>query len=328
MNFLLIVCDALRYDRVSTKYMPGLAELSKRGANFSFCLVGGGNTLQSTPFILCSKKEYDEEDNIATILRSRGYNTAMIHSNLLLNKFKSGFDVEVDVYLKTAAYARERKATRRTMRKLGIWTKTRNIRKAIRKAQGKERWEIPYRRAENILKEVNDYIDSAEEPWFIWIQLMDAHIPYYPLNYESYMTWDRVEALNRKLIDAIHKEVTITEEEISDIKHLYDEEVRYMDVHLTKFIKEQLPKAKIIVTADHGDEFGEYGFFSHCPGKHGLIPQLIHVPLIFLGDGIQPKIIEDYASSLDISPTILGMAGTEYKLGYGRNLTKWLYRES
>jgi arylsulfatase A-like enzyme len=320
MNFILIICDALRYDRVSEKYMSGLTELSKQGTNFKFCLIGGGNTLQSTPYILCSKKNYDEDENLAKILKSKGYSTAMIHSNLLLNKFTSGFDLEVDVYLKTAPHAREKKATRKFMRKIGIWKKTREIRKAIQKVRGKEKWEIPYRRAENILNEVTTYLNSASDPWFIWIQLMDPHIPYYPLNYESYTTWERVEKLNRLLIDSIDKQTKLTEKENAEIENLYNEEIRYMDIHLSKFIKEQINKAVIVVTSDHGDEFGEYGFYSHCPGKHGLIPQLIHVPLIFLGEKIKSQVIESYTSSLDIAPTILGLAGIDRKLGYGRNL--------
>ena len=320
MNFILIICDALRYDRVSEKYMPGFTELSKKGTSFKFCLIGGGNTLQSMPYILCSKKTYDEEENLANILKSKGYSTAMIHSNLLLNKFKSGFELEVDVYLKTAPHAREKKATRKFMRKIGIWKKTRNIRKTIQKVRGKEKWEIPYRRAENILNKVKTYINSASDPWFILIQLMDPHIPYYPLNYESYTTWERVEKLNRLLIDSIDKQTKLTEKENAEIENLYNEEVRYMDMHLSKFIKEYINNAVIVVTSDHGDEFGEYGFYSHCPGKHGLIPQLIHIPLIFLGDNIKSQIIESYASSLDIAPTILGLAGIDRKLGYGRNL--------
>lgn len=328
MNFILIICDALRYDRVNEDYMPGLNELSKKGTKFTFCLTGGGNTQESMPFILCSKKDYDDGENIGSILKESGFNTAMIHSNLLLNKFKYGFDLEVDVYLKTVPRAREIKTTRRMLRKAGVWKRTRGIRKAIRKARGKEKWEIPYRRAENIIKEADKHLDTAFKPWFLWLHLMDAHIPYYPLSYQSFTTWDRVEQLNRKIIDAIHKQKPLNNKEKKEVEQLYNEEVRYMDEHLTKFIKERNNDAYIIITSDHGDEFGEYGFYSHSPGKHGLIPQLTHVPLIFLGSKIKSQIIESYASSLDIAPTILGLAEIDKKLGYGRDLTKLLSSES
>ena len=319
MNFILFICDALRYDRVTEKYMPGLTELSKQGTIFKFCLIGGGNTLQSMPYILCSKKIYDEEENLAKILKSEGYSTAMIHSNLLLNKFKSGFDLEIDLYLKTFAGG-QKKAIRQSLKKTGIWQKSRGVRKLIRKAIGKEERDIPYRRAENILEEARSFIDSEKESSFILIQLMDPHIPYLPLNYKPFTNWKRVDELNKKILDSIQGKTNITENESKEIECLYDEEVRYMDVHLTKFLKEQMNNSVIVITSDHGDEFGEYGFYSHCPGKHGLIPQLIHVPLIFLGDNIKSQVIESYASSLDIAPTILGLAGIDRKLGYGRNL--------
>jgi len=81
------------------------------------------------------------------------------------------------------------------------------------------------------------------------------------------------------------------------------------------------------VTSDHGDEFGEYGYYSHAPGKHGPIPQLLHIPLIFLGLDVKPQIIDDYVSTLNISPTILDYAGVKEKIGYGRSLRTMITRD-
>ena len=83
----------------------------------------------------------------------------------------------------------------------------------------------------------------------------------------------------------------------------------------------------MVVTSDHGDEFGEYGFYSHAPGKHGLIPQLNHIPLIFSHLDIPPMVYDEYVSHLDIGPTILNFFGVDEKIGYGNNLLPILKKQ-
>ena len=103
MKIMMIVCDALRYDHVTEKHMPGLNKLSENGAFFSFCLACEGVTLTSMPHLLSSGKDYDENENVGAILQSNGYQTFMIHSNPLLSRFKFGFDSEIDLYKAASA---------------------------------------------------------------------------------------------------------------------------------------------------------------------------------------------------------------------------------
>ena len=119
--------------------------------------------------------------------------------------------------------------------------------------------------------------------------------------------------------------MTINEKDQEDIKHLYRKEVEYLDRYLSKFIENQNTNTTIIITSDHGDEFGEYGSYSHSFKTHGAIPQLIHVPLNFIGPKIIPQIVPHYTCHLDIGPTILDIAGIDEKIGHGKSLKQALH---
>lgn len=326
MKILMIICDALRYDHATENYMPGIMQLSENGAFFSFCLACEGVTLVSMPYLLSSSKEYDEKENLGAILQSNGYQTLMIHSNPLLSRFKSGFDTEIDLYkAESVEDSRDKnRAIREFLKKTGLWRKTKRIRNLMHKTSSSESLEqniddIPYVRADDTLAVTQDFIESLGDSWFLWVHLMDPHVPYLPVNYESFTSHSRMKELNEKVINKKISDLTITEDEQREIKHLYSEEVRFLDKHLTEFLKRQDKDTLVILTSDHGELFGEYGLYRHSPGRnnHGLTPQLLHVPLIFLGHGIKPQKNNDYICHLDVAPTILDFAGITKKLGYG-----------
>ena len=60
----------------------------------------------------------------------------------------------------------------------------------------------------------------------------------------------------------------------------------------------------VIITADHGQQFMEHGRHGH--GLH-LYDELIRVPLIMVGPGLEGQVISRQVSLLDLAPTILDM---------------------
>lgn len=74
-----------------------------------------------------------------------------------------------------------------------------------------------------------------------------------------------------------------------EIKQLYIEDLhRALDA--VKTFIEQV-NGKIVVTADHGETFGEYGLIKHPHGVH--IKELVEVPWYVIEKGERPEIIED-----------------------------------
>jgi membrane-anchored protein YejM (alkaline phosphatase superfamily) len=91
----------------------------------------------------------------------------------------------------------------------------------------------------------------------------------------------------------------------------YDGEVQYTDQYVGKlldFIAQQswADKTAIIVTADHGEAFGEHG-----RTRHGfeLWEPLVRVPLMFYFPGAEPKHIDQPRSGLDVAQTIMALLG-------------------
>ncbi len=126
---------------------------------------------------------------------------------------------------------------------------------------------------------------NTGKPFFAWFHFMDPHDEYMPHpGIGPYGKHDRDK---------------------------YDAEVTFTDQHLGKLFEfvAQQPWAKdtaIIVSADHGEAFGE-----HKRWRHGfeLYEMLVRVPLMVQAPGITPRRIDAHRSAIDLAPTILDLAG-------------------
>ncbi len=95
----------------------------------------------------------------------------------------------------------------------------------------------------------------------------------------------------------------------------YDAEVTFTDRHLGRLLDfvEEKPWGKrtvIIVTADHGEAFGEHGQHAH---GFELWENLVRVPMFFVVPGLAPKRIDAPRSAIDLAPTILALLGVDAK---------------
>ncbi|MFO0562034.1 MAG: sulfatase [Polyangiales bacterium] len=93
----------------------------------------------------------------------------------------------------------------------------------------------------------------------------------------------------------------------------YLSEVWFTDQHIARllaFIERQpwASRTAIIISADHGESFGEHGHFRH--GFY-LWEELVRVPWIFIVPGAQPRTIDVARSHLDLAPTILDLLGLD-----------------
>lgn len=91
----------------------------------------------------------------------------------------------------------------------------------------------------------------------------------------------------------------------------YDSEVFYTDMWLGKLLdfarwQPWWKNTVVIVSADHGEAFGEHGFYKHA---FEIWDVLTRVPLMVFGPGIQPRRIDERRSHIDLAPTILDIMG-------------------
>ncbi len=87
----------------------------------------------------------------------------------------------------------------------------------------------------------------------------------------------------------------------------YKQEVLYVDQQLGLFLKYLQQKkldeqALIIVTADHGEAFGEHGEISHSVFVYNTT---LRIPLLISAPGIAPANRKELARIIDIAPTVL-----------------------
>jgi len=164
-------------------------------------------------------------------------------------------------------------------------------------------------------------LDSAEgDKQFFWFHFFDVHGPYgdaagKPLLYEP--------QIERAVIEGRGRRPRGTPGDILARAHdLYDADARVLDRHLARLLerlgRESATRATtVVLTADHGESFGEDGTFSH--GRDVSDVQN-HVPCVLSGTGIPTGARTDVAGSADLFATILARAGLTPPDGRGRDL--------
>ncbi len=91
----------------------------------------------------------------------------------------------------------------------------------------------------------------------------------------------------------------------------YDGEVQFTDQYIGKLLdfiatRSWVKRTTIIITADHGEEFGEHGMTRH---GFEVWNTLVHVPLMIVAPGAAPHHIDVLRSGVDLAPTILELLG-------------------
>jgi len=108
----------------------------------------------------------------------------------------------------------------------------------------------------------------------------------------------------------------------------YDSEVYFVDQHIGKFL--EFAKGKpwwkdtaLVISADHGESFGEHGMFKHA---FEIWESLVRIPLMVIAPGIEPKRIHEARSHIDLAPTVLELMGVPPIDGFqGQSLVPELY---
>lgn len=306
-NIILVLIDALRYDFINTTYTPNLMRIIKDGVFYNNCYSGNSCTLKSIPIILSSKSKYNYKHSIQYILRKYGYNTTLITSNVVMNyNFSRGWSESIDLfslskysYLKNPVIAKIRRKLIRVLPDF-LYIKMKKIYRIF-----VNETYVPYIRAKETFNCAVNKISTINLPFFIFVHIMDAHYPYFPLS-SKYNNKDIV-YYNDKLYDVMLNKQNPKNKEGIIWKELYGEEIKYMDYYLGKFYDSiNKEDTVLVITSDHGEEFGEKDGFGHKCDK--FIPELCHVPLIIVGNR-KNKIINIKTSHYDLKPIIFHLIG-------------------
>lgn len=175
---------------------------------------------------------------------------------------------------------------------------------------------------------VQDFTQSSN-PFFFYLHYNETHTPYYPpLPYldafDDELDMEPREAARRVLDICDNKDEhmangfsELTDEDWQILSTMYDSEIKYTDEmigNLIEYIKKKSNRKTIfIVTADHGELFGEYGVFGHTLVLHD---GLVHVPLVTHGLDVE----QDLVQHVDILRTLAEKAGVDTETMQGIDL--------
>jgi arylsulfatase A-like enzyme len=214
-------------------------------------------------------------------LRRAGYRTGGVTTNLWVSE-RTGFSVGFDEFVEINT---------------GRQGKIRNPSLRARLQWGREilRAEVDdgAAEAERVLSGWIDAVDPGR-PFFWFVNLIECHSPYLPPRpYNDLSAADRLragfEARRHLTLETIWRacvgEFDVPDAALERMRHLYGRSIRYMDDWLGRLLESLdrrgvLDDTIVVVTSDHGENFGEAGLLAHC---FSLDDRLIHVPLIVHG---------------------------------------------
>ena len=171
-----------------------------------------------------------------------------------------------------------------------------------------------YHRAPQVAERGRDLLDRfGDRPFFVFLHFYDPHTPYDPPDelvrlfesgYGGTVTgrWDDFKERDPRTMPAA---------DLAHLLALYDGDIRRTDDELRRVLdhlrERGLDKSTlVVVTSDHGEEFGEHGSWEH---QKTLYEELIRIPMIVAGPGVTPRRETSMTSLLDVAPTIVGWLG-------------------
>ncbi|MBW4438014.1 MAG: sulfatase [Pleurocapsa minor GSE-CHR-MK-17-07R] len=362
-NILLIVLDTLRRDRLSAygharETSPGLDAFAGRGTRYTRAVAPAQwtipahaslftGTLPSTHHVTQSNSRLSADlPTLAEQLRAAGWHTAAFCNNPLVGVIDHGLQRGFDGLYNYASAVPHRpfddrkpwlrrefsRRFRPYARRIGnqfalndtlfrlslhplltpIWTRYINFKG----------------NSANSIGDVIDYLEmyragGQAKPFFGFINLMGAHLPYRPAqdaidHVAPHLKRDKQAYSFMRMFNgdgaawASPPEPPLKDWQQQALLDFYDAEIFAQDQQLTRLFawleaSGMAHDTTVIVTADHGEGHGEHDLFGH---GFDVFQELTHVPLIITGERFAAGATEDApASTRRLYHTVLDIAG-------------------
>jgi arylsulfatase A-like enzyme len=285
-NVIWIVVDAMRADHMSqfgyaNSTTPALDALARESLNFAQAFSQSSATCYSMQSMFVGMNPasmswtFDrvhqasvEHPTLATRLAAFGYRTAAVVNTDLRNRFH-GISRGHEIVVDAEA----------SLPSIG----------GANDGQPKNLAPRVFRAATDLLARFE--AESPDAPFLLTLYMPDPHAPYMPHG---------IVRLDNFIEGPLGR---------------YDSEIAYTDMHIGVLL-EQLRQRQpnkwkdtvVVVTADHGEEFGEHGGTHH---GHTCHIESLHVPLIVRVPGLTAKRVDSPVALIDVVPTLLELLGEE-----------------
>jgi arylsulfatase A-like enzyme len=331
-NIVLIVWDTTRADHFSSygyprNTTPNVDEFAKRGVLFENAVSASSWTLPAMSGVFTSLLPHQHgagmrplgtaPRTLAEILRSGGYETAGFNANPYFGTLPWGLARGFETYVDSSSC-------------MGYSLDASRVGREVIEHYSDE-WFHRSRFNQFTAQELNEQVyrwfeHRSDRPYFLFLNYNDAHQPYeVPSPYNN--LWGRQSQGAKHLVHTAYPpRFYLPPHEREGVIAAYDDSLSYIDSQVGGLLRllERSPEwsnTYVIITADHGDGFGEHGTYSH---GWNLYREVLHVPLIIAGPGIPTGVrVKDTARTLEIFPTALEMAGMKGEVLQRASLARW-----
>ncbi len=277
LNVLLILVDSMRSDMPWAGYprdiAPNLTELEKNSVSYTRGYSMSSVTAKSIGGLLAGKYP-------STIARNKYFDTTYSRSNLFFPEVLEKHGVKS---MATHAHTYMGGPGNKGLDQgFAQWTLLKGLTYPDMKGN-------PDITAHRLTKKTIEMLEATpnDKPFFFYTHYMDPH--------HQYLRHDEAPDWGKKARDR------------------YDQEIFFADMHIGKllaYMKSQpwWSKTAVIVSADHGESFGEHKHYKHA---FELWEQLVQVPIFLHVPGATPRRIDTPRGHIDLAPTILDLMGAE-----------------
>jgi arylsulfatase A-like enzyme len=363
-NIILITLDTLRFDASSlapggADRMPFLNQLKRRAANFTETYSTWDETVVShftilTGYVSGYPTPLDTpQAALPYQLKRRGYRSFGVAANLQLSTRSNQVLRSFDDYLCMGDMWNE---TPPAQKKALLPAIDARIAKYDGKVTGFNRLML-YANAPRALNLLERGIGGGPQPFFAFLNVIDAHDPYFPdpAGYDARTAEEGIDhrgfdgdlrnrrvgaelrhpkrvadPKRRALIETTLATVggrawsttfDLEESQLRLYRLRYDAEVRELDRMLEMLFaylgeKHLLDSTIVIITADHGESFGEANLITHAFNDHGDRESTRHVPLLFVFPPVlqyRGRTIDVLGTTADIAPTIYDLVRIDFR---------------
>ncbi len=314
-NVVLIVLDTVRATNLglygyARDTSPRLDRFARSGVVFDRALSTSPWTLPSHASFFTGRLPHELTANwqtpldatfptLAEVMAQRGYDTVGFVGNLLYatehTGLSRGFVRYSDIPMSVGRIARD------------SWLVS-SLLAPIRHALGPQRNALVRKSGTQVTDEFVDWLPSRpDRPFFAFLNYFDAHSPY-----RSIAPFATKFGGGGPVPDFTTRR-SWSPEQIQESLDAYDGSVAFVDDQVGRVVDSLaahglLANTLVVVTSDHGEQFGEHGLFDHA---NSLYRPLLQVPLVFSLPGRIPAGVRvaEPVSLLDLGATILDLTG-------------------
>ena len=315
-HLVLVAIDNLRADHVGAygyprPTTPQLDALARDGVRFSNATAPASWTKPSIASLFTSRWPSEhgavsferpiarEIPTLAEALSRAGYTTAGLSGNFVHIRSEMGFDRGFDRWRTLSVAVEEGDPDL-------LWTQPGGG--SARAPNGEELTRLA-------LAEVPSH---PERPFFLYVHYMDPHIPWAPdaerwKPFASDGELRPTPAGSEYLVRLAAERPAVDPRERQRLLDLYDAEIAAVDAALGDLVRGLRERGicgpcVLVVTADHGEEFGEHGGWFH---GSTLYRESVAVPLVVRDFREAPAgaVRDEAVDLLDVAPTLLALAG-------------------